>query len=315
MTEPYDSVLLLGFGGPNRPEEIRPYLENVLRGRPVPPERFDEVAANYMAVGGRSPYNDLTFRQAQGLRRLLEAEGKALPVYVGMRNWNPLIAETLQEMVRNERQRAIGIILAPHQGEASWGRYFAALKQAEQETHRKVGDVLPRIDFCDPWFDHPLFIEAVSDKVRCKRDKVPYDQRSNLKTLFTAHSVPTPLCQPYLDQLRRSCGLVAEEVGIEDWELVFQSRSGRPSDPWLEPDVCDAIRRVSSEGFRNVFLIPISFICDHVEVQFDLDLKARQEAEALGMGFFRACTVNDHPSFLRMLLDVVRRTQQVSVPV
>jgi ferrochelatase len=310
MVNTYDAVLLIGFGGPTRREEIRPYLENVLRGRTVPPERFEEVLHNYEAIGCRSPFNELTFRQAEGLRRLLKREGPQLPVYVGMRNWHPLFAETLEQMILDGIRRAIGIILAPHQGEASWGRYQVSLKQATAQVQAKMGVDCPSIDYCEPWFKHPLFIEAAADKLRCKMDKIPFDQRDQVKLLFTAHSVPTQLSKPYQDQLLETCEAVAGEIGVKEWELVYQSRSGNPHDPWLEPDVCDAIERLADEGCRNVLLAPISFVCDHVEILFDLDLKARQAAEERKMGFYRACTVNDHPSFIRMMADVVRRAQE-----
>jgi len=310
MAHTYDAVLLIGFGGPTRRGEIRPYLENVLRGRPVSPERFEEVVHNYEAIGCRSPFNELTFRQAEGLRRVLNREGPPLPVYVGMRNWHPLLAETLEQMILDGVRRAVAIILAPHQGEASWGRYQVSLKQAIDQVQVKMGVGGPAIDYAEPWFNHPLFVEAVADRLRCKMDKIPFDQKGQIKLLFTAHSVPTQLSRPYQDQLLKTCAAVAAEIGLKEWELVYQSRSGNPRDHWLEPDVCDAIERLADEGCKNVVLAPIAFVCDHVEVLFDLDLKARQAAEGRGMGFYRACTVNDHPSFIRMMADVVRRAEE-----
>jgi ferrochelatase len=306
----YDAVFLIGFGGPTRPEEVRPYLANVLRGRPVPPDRIDEVAHNYEAIGGKSPFNELTLRQAEGLRELLRSEGPALPVYVGMRHWHPLLLETLEAMIQDGVKRALAIILAPHQGEASWGRYQVALKQAQTEVQSRLGVTGPLIDYCQPWFKHPLFIEAAADKLRCKMREIHFDQMQSSQLLFSAHSVPVTLAQPYRDQLLETCAAVAGEVGVEKWELVYQSRSGNPRDPWLEPDVRDAISRLGNEGFKNVLLVPIGFVCDHVEVLFDLDVKARQAAEDKGMGFYRACTVSDHPTFIRMLADVVRRAQE-----
>jgi ferrochelatase len=310
MVNTYDAVLLIGFGGPTRREEIRPYLENVLRGRPVPHERFEEVVRNYEAIGSRSPFNELTFRQADGLRRLLERDGPQLPVYVGMRNWHPLFAETLEQMVLDGIERALAIILAPHQGEASWGRYQASLQEASAQVQTKMGVNRPSIDYSEPWYKHPLFIEAAADKLRCKMDKIPFDQRDQVKLLFTAHSVPVQLSKPYQDQLLETCQAVAGETGRKEWELVYQSRSGNPHDSWLEPDVCDRIKRLADEGYRQVLLVPIGFVCDHVEVLFDLDVKARQAAEESKMGFYRACTVNDHPSFIRMMANVVRRAQE-----
>jgi len=305
----HDAVLLIGFGGPTRREEIRPYLENVLRGRPVSTERFDDVVHNYEAIGCSSPFNELTFRQAAGLRELLQREGPPLPVYVGMRNWHPLLAETLERIVEDGIQCILGIILAPHQGEASWGRYQGTMKQAIEQVRSKRG-TCPSIHYSEPWFKHPLFIEAIVDKLRCKMDKIPVEQRDRIQVLFTAHSVPTALAQPYQGQLLETCAAVADRIGLGSWELVYQSRSGNPRDSWLEPDICDAIRRLSDEGHRSVLVAPIGFVCDHVEILFDLDLKARQVAEENQVGFYRACTVNDHPSFIRMLREVVRRAQE-----
>ncbi|PYV40807.1 MAG: ferrochelatase [Acidobacteria bacterium] len=305
----YDAVLLIGFGGPTRPQEVRPYLANVLRGRPVPPDRIDEVAHNYEAIGGKSPFNELTFRQAKGLRELLRREGPDLPVYVGMRHWHPLLVETLEQMVRDGVKSALAIILAPHQGEASWGRYQVALKQAQLEVQSKLGGC-PLIEYCQPWFRHPLFIEAAADKLRCKMSEIHFDQMQSSKLLFSAHSVPAALAQPYQAQLLETCAAVAGNVGVEGWELVYQSRSGNPHDPWLQPDVCDAISRLGGEGCKNVLLAPVGFVCDHVEILFDLDVKARRVAEERGMGFYRAGTVGDHPSFIRMLADLVREAQE-----
>lgn len=306
----HDAILLIGFGGPNSLAEIRPFLANVLRGRPVPSGRIEEVAHHYELMGGKSPYNELTFRQAEGLRKILKREGPSLPVYVGMKNWHPLFSETLVQMIREGVRRVFGIILAPHQGEASWGRYQVAMKEAQAEITTKVGVEAPVIDYCEPWYRHPLFIEAAADKLRCKMDKIHFAQKDQIKFFFTAHSVPTPLAYPYVDQILETCQAVAEEAGLPQWELVYQSRSGNPSDPWLEPDVCDAIRQAAGAGWRNVVLDPIGFVCDHVEVFYDLDLEARRVTEGLGLGFYRICTVNDHPSFVRMLAEVVRQSQE-----
>ena len=306
----HDAVLLIGFGGPTSSAEIRPFLANVLRGRPVPPGRIDEVAHHYELMGGRSPYNELTFRQAQGLRRILEREGASLPVYVGMKNWHPLFCETLEQMTRDGVRLALGIIMAPHQGEASWGRYQAAMQEARMQVSGRTGAEAPLIEYCEPWHVHPLFVEAAVDKLHCKMDKVRFAQKDGIKFYFTAHSVPASLAHPYVDQVLETCKAVAQEAEIPHWELVYQSRSGNPRDPWLEPDVCEVIQQAALEGWKNIVLNPIGFVCDHVEVLYDLDVDARHVAEKLGLGYYRICTVNDHPSFVRMLADVVRRSQR-----
>jgi ferrochelatase len=308
-----EAVLLVGFGGPDGPEDIRPFLDNVLRGRPVPPARYEEVVHHYLEIGGRSPYNDFTFQQAQGLRKLLKREGPEMPVYVGMRNWKPFLVDTLLEMHQAGIQEALGIILAPQQGEASWGRYQTAVRQASEEVRLHVGQPGPSILCSDPWYDHPLFVEAQADKLKCKSNKIPFDRRPLARLLFVAHSVPMSLAHPYVEQLRASCAAVVEEAGFSDWELVYQSRSGNPRDPWLEPDLCDALVRLAAEGVRDAIVVPISFVSDHVEVLFDLDREAAQLAAEKGMGYYRVCTVQDHPSFIRMLADLVRRASPGSV--
>ncbi len=305
----HDAVLLIGFGGPNCQEEIRPFLSNVLRGRPVPPERIEEVAHHYEMLGGRSPYNDLTFRQAEGLRRELKREGLSLPVYVAMKNWHPLFETTLEQMAGAGVEKALGIILAPHQGEASWGRYQVAMEEARAKVQSKLARKSPVIEYCQPWFDHPLFIEAAADRLRCKMDKIRFAQRAGIRFFFTAHSVPVSSASLYVDQILLTCQAVASEAGVGEWDLVYQSRSGNPRESWLEPDICDAIRDVSKQSYRNIVLDPIGFVCDHAEVLYDLDVEARQVAEKLKLGYFRICTVNDHPCFIRMLADIVCKAE------
>lgn len=304
------AVLLIGFGGPTRSDEIRPFLENVLRGRRVPRERIEEVAHHYELIGGRSPFNELTFRQADGLRKLLEREGPPIPVYVGMRNWNPLLADVLEQMAGDGVRRAVGVILAPHQGEASWGRYQDAVREARVLVEEKMGRPAPAVDYCQAWFAHPDFVEAVADGIRSQWERIPSGQRLRARLLFTAHSVPSRFDSPYVGQLRESCRAVASLLKISEWELVYQSRSGGPRDPWLEPDVCDVIESLGKKKCPGVLLAPIGFVCDHVEVLYDLDVEARQVARKWKMDFYRAQTANDHPRFIRALADVVRRALQ-----
>ena len=303
-------MLLIGFGGPTRSDEIRPFLDNVLRGRRVPRERIEEVAHHYELIGGRSPFNELTFRQADGLRKLLEREGPPIPVYVGMRNWHPLLAHVLEQMAGDGVRRAVGVILAPHQGEASWGRYQVSVREASVSVEQKLGQPAPAVDYCQAWFNHPDFVEAVADQVRRQWERIPSGERLGTKLLFTAHSVPSRLDRPYVDQLRESCRAVAAVLKLSDWDLVYQSRSGGPRDPWLEPDVCDVIESLGKKKCPGVLLAPIGFVCDHVEVLYDLDVEAREAAARCKMEFYRAQTVNDHPRFIRALANVVRQALQ-----
>ena len=291
-----DAVFLIAFGGPTRPEEIRPFLENVTRGRRIPAERLEEVAHHYELLGGRSPLNELTFRQADGLRRLL---GRT-PVYVGMRNWEPYIAGTLGQMARDGVRRAVGVILAPHANESSRERYIEAV----DEGRAALGPRAPVVDYVGSWHVHPLFVEAAAEQVRVARAGLPVGAR----VVFTAHSIPVAAAErsPYVAELEATAGAVAARLDGAPWELAYQSRSGNPRDPWLEPDVNATLRRLAAEGAPAVVVAPIGFVCDHVEVLYDLDVEARATAATLGLAFARAATVNDHPLFLRMLAELVR---------
>jgi protoporphyrin/coproporphyrin ferrochelatase len=301
-----DSVLLIAFGGPEQAEDIRPFLRLVAAGRPIPPERLDAVAHHYEAIGGRSPLGDLTRGQAEALRRALAREGIARPVYVGMRNWHPFLRETLAEMRGAGRRRALGIILSSFQTEASWDRYVDDVAAARE----KAGPGVPEVVYAEPWADHPLFIEAMRDRAAAALARVPPERRSGAHVVFTAHSVPTAMADgsPYTAQLAAAGKTIALRLGQPHWSVAYQSRSGSPREPWLEPDIGDALRALSAAGVMDVVVAPIGFVVDHVEVLYDLDVEARQLAASLGLHFHRALTANDHPLFIAMLTDLVKRS-------
>jgi len=304
MSDPHDSVLLLAFGGPTRFEEVRPFLDDVLRGKPVPKERYEEVVRHYQEVGGSSPLNRLTHLQAEGLRDMLAREGPHLAVYVGMRHWRPLIADALRTMAGEGRRRAVGLVLAPHPSEASRDSYLAAV----EEGRRALGAEAPAVDYAVPWFDHPLFIEAQAARVREALEALAPERRSAAALVFTAHSIPVAMARAsgYDAAFGRTAELVAGHLGIAAFSVAYQSRSGSPRDPWLEPDIADALLEQRRQGVKEVVVAPIGFVSDHVEVLYDLDLAARAVASEIGLGFTRAGTVGDHPLFLRMLAAVVR---------
>lgn len=302
---PIDSVLLVAFGGPERPEDIRPFLQNVAAGRPIPAERLEEVAHHYEVIGGRSPLNALTRRQADALRAALAARGAVLPVWVGMRNWHPYLHETLALMKDQGRRRALGVILSSLQTEASWARYVEDVAAARE----KVGPDAPEVVFASPWSDHPRFLDAVAARARAALQAVEAGSRAAARLVFTAHSVPVAMAagSPYAAQFEAAARAVAERLGRAEWTLAYQSRSGSPRDLWLEPDVGDVIRTLGRGGVRDVVVVPVGFVCDHVEVLYDLDVEARRVAEAAGVGFHRAGAPNDHPDFIAMLADLVGR--------
>lgn len=303
---PVDAVLLVAFGGPERPEDIRPFLQIVTAGRPIPPARLEDVAHHYEVIGGRSPLNALTRRQAAALADALAARGRALPVWVGMRNWHPFLHETLAEMKDRGRRRAVAVILSSLQTEASWARYVDDVAAARD----KVGPDAPEVVFAPAWADHPRFVDAMADRTRAALAHVDSARRAAARLVFTAHSVPVAMAagSPYAAQLEATARAVAARLGRGGWSVAYQSRSGSPRDPWLEPDVSDVIRALAREGARDLVVVPVGFVCDHVEVLYDLDVEARQVAEAAGVGFHRAPAANDHPDFIAMLADLVQET-------
>ncbi len=301
---PDEAVLLIAYGGPTRAEEIRPFLDRVLAGRPVPRERYEEVVRHYEMVGGASPINRLTRLQADSLRALLRREGPDLPVYVGMRHWTPLLAETLSGMARDGCRRARAVILAPHPSHASRESYIEAVERGRGE----VGPDAPEVTFADPFYEHPLFIESLAGRVRETLDALDAGDRRAARLIYTAHSIPTGMSERsgYARTLARTALLVSRALGIDAWEIAYQSRSGNPKDPWLEPDIGDALREARRRGERVVVAAPIGFVCDHVEVLYDLDIEARGIASEIGLAFHRAPTAGDHPAFIRMLAALVR---------
>ena len=305
----FDSVLVVSFGGPNGLADVRPFLERVLRGRRVSPERIDEVAHHYELFGGVSPITELTNRQAEGLRQRLEAAGRPLPVYVGMRNWHPLLDDTLNGMWRAGARRAIGFITAAHHSYSSCQQYRENVTGARAALREATGGDID-VTYVPSWFDHPLFVEANASHVRAAVMRLPADVRGGARLIFTAHSIPLPMAESslYREQLLASARSVASRAGITDWALVYQSRSGRPGDPWLEPDVCDHLRQVRGHGVQAAVLCPIGFVCDHIEVRYDLDHEAAAVCAEIGLPMVRAEAVNDDPMYLDMMADMVLRT-------
>jgi ferrochelatase len=303
MSLSYDAVLLIAFGGPTSPDEIRPFLARVLRGHPVLPERIEEVVRHYQALGGRSPLNEITFRQAYSLEKVLKEKGLSLPVHVGMRHSRPFLRETLDSMAADGVRRALGFILSPHQTEASWERYQKNVEEARDE----LGGCAPDIDYCPGWHAHPLFIQALAEQVQRALEKIEASKRQKTPLIFTVHSVPTAMAarSPYVDQIQETSRLVAERLGYQRWLVAYQSRSGKPNDPWLEPDIGEVLRTLAAEGITDAVVAPIGFVCDHVEVLYDLDIEARTIADGLGLRFFRASSLNDHPTFIRMMAEVI----------
>ncbi|MGE0592389.1 MAG: ferrochelatase [Vicinamibacterales bacterium] len=309
MTPTFDSVLVVSFGGPQGLADIRPFLANVLRGRRVSPERVEEVARHYEQFGGVSPITALTVRQAAGLADGLRTAGHPLPVHVGMRNWHPYLAETLRQMQQDGLRHAVGFIAAAQHSYSSCQQYRENVAAAQAEVRADLGDA-PAVTFTGSWFDHPGFVAANAAHVRTARARLPAALQARARLVCTAHSIPVSMAvrSRYEAQLRRSAALVADATGMADWALVYQSRSGRPGDPWLEPDIGDYLRSARAEGVEAVVVCPIGFVCDHIEVLYDLDQAAADVAREIGLAMTRADAVNDDPLFVDMMTDVVLTT-------
>jgi ferrochelatase len=296
---PFDSFLLLSFGGPEKRDDVVPFLENVLRGRPVPRERMLEVAEHYYHFSGRSPIND----QNRELLRALAAEpDMPLPLYWGNRNWQPYLADTLRDMAGHGRRRALAFVTSAFSSYSGCRQYLEDIERARAA----VGPDAPVVERLRPFYNHPLFIAAVADRVGEAFAQLPPERRAPAHLLFTAHSVPVAMAETsdYVRQLEEAASLVAARLGRDDFHIVYQSRSGAPGQPWLGPDIVEALGTLA--GARDVVAMPIGFVSDHMEVIYDLDTEAHQAAEALGLNLARAGTPGTHPAFVSMIVELIR---------
>ncbi len=308
---PFDAVLLIAFGGPQCRADIRPFLQNVLRRRRVPPARFEAVVAHYERFDGVSPLTAITERQATGLRNRLAAGGAILPVYVGMRNWHPFLEDTLAMMASAGVRRALGFILAAHHSYSSCAQYRQNVADA-RETLRRDGGPDVEVFYTTGWHDHRSFVAANARHVEAARQQLPTAVRGAARVVFTAHSIPVRMAaeSQYEDEIRESARLVAEAASAPDWSVAFQSRSGRPQDPWLGPDIGEYLRAEHAGGLRSAVICPLGFVADHIEVLYDLDIEAATLCAEIGLPMTRAAAVNDSPAFLDMMADVVQRAVQ-----
>jgi protoporphyrin/coproporphyrin ferrochelatase len=316
MSQPYDALLVVSFGGPDGPDDVLPFLENVLRGRNAPRERMLEVAEHYYQFGGRSPINDQNRALIAALEKELETRGPKLPIYWGNRNWHPLLPDTLRKMAADGVRRALAFITSAYSSYSSCRQYRENIAAAQAE----VGPTAPHVDKLRAFFNHPGFIEPMVEHTRSALEKIPLERRQNAELIFTAHSIPVSMaanCR-YEVQLREASRLVAEPLGhtgaSEPWHLVYQSRSGPPHQPWLEPDISDFLRQMAEidapasplqRAGKDVVIVPIGFISDHMEVIYDLDTDVAQLCDELGINMVRAATVGTHPRFVRMIRELI----------
>jgi protoporphyrin/coproporphyrin ferrochelatase len=287
----YDALLIVSFGGPEKREDVIPFLENVLRGRNVPRERMLEVAEHYYHFEGRSPINDQNRALIAALQNRI-----SLPIYWGNRNWHPLLADTVRQMRDQGIARAIAFVTSAFGSYSGCRQYIENIEAARVA----VGKGAPAIDKIPPFSEHPKFLQAMVDRVREALVELPGAQ-----LVFTAHSIPVSMAQasPYAAELARACASVASALQQTDWRLVWQSRSGPPTQPWLEPDIADYL----SQARRDVVIAPIGFLSDHMEVIYDLDVVARQAANDLGIRMVRAKTVGTHPAIVEMIAEMAEQ--------
>jgi protoporphyrin/coproporphyrin ferrochelatase len=295
----FDALLVVSFGGPEKHEDVLPFLENVLRGKNVPRERMLEVAEHYYHFDGRSPINDQNKQLIAALEGECRSHGIAIPVYWGNRNWHPLLADTLKHMQAEGVRRAAALTTSAFGSYSGCRQYREDIARAQQAAgvQDMVIEKLP--NFCD----RPEFIEAMADRVRAAMAELQGAEQ----LIFTAHSIPVSMADasPYLRQLKEASARVAAACGMSNWTLVFQSRSGPPTQPWLAPDICDYLRDQHASGVRSVIICPIGFISDHMEVLYDLDTEARALCDQLGMKMVRAGTVGAHPRLVSMVCDML----------
>ncbi|MDV7197636.1 ferrochelatase [Rhodococcus kroppenstedtii] len=315
----YDALLVLSFGGPEGPDDVRPFLENVTRGRGVPPERLDAVAEHYLHFGGVSPINRLNREIIAAVEAEFALTGVDLPVYFGNRNWHPMVEDTVAGM------RDDGVRNALVFPTSAWGGYSGCRQYHEDIARARaaVGEGAPQLTKLRQYYDHPLLVDAFADAITAALHRLPADKRAGARVVFTAHSVPVSADAAagppsagghlYSRQVAEAARLCAAAAGVAEHDLVWQSRSGPPQIPWLEPDICDHLETLAGSGVDAVVVCPVGFVSDHLEVIWDLDTEAVEKAAELGMAFERAGTPGDDPRFATLVRTLVQeRTSGVA---
>jgi ferrochelatase len=300
----YDAILVVSFGGPECREDVIPFLETVLRGRNILRERLLTVAEHYYHFDGKSPINQQTRELIAALEGELRQHGPNLPIYWGNRNWHPFLSETLQKMKDDGIKRALGFVTSAYSSYSGCRQYREDIVRAQAE----VGVGAPEVDKIRAFFNHPAFVETTVERVRDALQAVPADAHGNVQVIYTAHSIPESLANTsdYVKQLEEVRKLVSEALGVKNDALVYQSRSGSPGQPWLGPDILEYLREVKEHNLASALVLaPISFVSDHMEVLYDLDIEAKHLADSLALPMTRAKTVGVHPRFIGMVRELI----------
>jgi ferrochelatase len=308
----YDALLVVSFGGPEGPDDVIPFLENVTRGRNIPPERLEEVAHHYSRFGGVSPINRQNRELIAALETELAAHGIELPIFFGNRNWHPLLEDALREMRDAGVQRSLAFFTSAFSSYSGCRQYRENIYEAQVAVGLDAPEVLKLRTF----YNHPGFVEANADRVRDALRTLPEERRAGAHLVFSAHSIPTAMAERcrYADQLAETSRLVADAVGAGAHSIVYQSRSGPPHVPWLEPDVWDRLRELRAEGIEDVVLSPVGFVSDHLEVLYDLDVEAVETGAEIGLNVVRAGAAGTHPAFVSMIRELVQERVDGSAP-
>lgn len=304
----YDAVLILSFGGPEGMDDVMPFLENVLSGRSVPRERLLEVAKHYELFGGVSPINQQNRQLIAALKTELDSSGPQLPVYFGNRNWHPFLPDTLRQMRDDGIKHSLAFVTSAYSSYASCRQYLENIENARS----LVGPDAPQVDKLRAFYNHPLFIEANAAQIESALAEFPEPEHAATQLVFTAHSIPESMAEvcDYKTQLKETTQLVAGSLKMDKWKLVFQSRSGPPTQPWLGPDVRDYLRELHGQGVTHVVLAPIGFVSEHMEIIYDLDTEARGLCDELRLNMVRAPAVGTQPAFIKMIRELIlERTQ------
>lgn len=314
MHPEYDALLFVSFGGPEGPDDVIPFLENVLRGRNVPHERMLEVAEHYYHFGGVSPINQQTRDLIAAVEPELRRHGLTLPIYWGNRNWRPLLPDTLRQMTADGVRRALAFVVSAYSSYSGCRQYRENIEAARAAA----GAQAPTVDKLRAFYNHPDFIAASVDCVAQALDQVPPDRRAAARIACTAHSIPSSMAAgcDYVQQLTETCRLISAAVDVPAgrWQLVYQSRSGRPQDPWLAPDIVDHLRALPALGVTDVVVAPVGFLSDHLEVLYDLDHEAAQAGREMGLNMVRASTVGTHPRFVTMIRKLIQERLDPQTP-